>query len=165
MPANFTIVVAVAQNGIIGRDGQMPWHYPKDLEHFKETTMGCPVIVGRKTFESIYDRIGSPLPGRTNIVLSRSDPELPEDVILASSIQEAKQKAAEHGSEAFVIGGAAIYEEFRPDVDRMIVTIIHSRYEGDTQFPMWPPDEKTWTVADRSDHDELSFVTYERTEP
>lgn len=158
---NLSIIVAVAENGTIGKDGQMPWHYPEDLRHFKSTTMGHPVIAGRKTFNSIVDRIGGPLPGRTNIVLSRSDPSLPADVFHAASLPDAYQIAAEHGTQAFIIGGASVYEQALPVVDELVVTVIHESYQGDTQFPLWPI-ESPWTEVTRDDRDALSFVRYRR---
>lgn len=160
-PVSLSLIVAVAENGVIGRDGSMPWYYPADLKHFKETTMGHPVIVGRRTFESIVDRIGGPLPGRTNIVLSGSNPSLPDEALLAESIDDALRIAATHGDRAFVIGGATVYEALLSRADELIVTVIHEEYAGDTVFPMWPPDDN-WIETDREDLEELSFVTYRR---
>lgn len=163
MNLDLSIVVAVAENGTIGQDGRMPWHYPEDLQHFKSTTMGHPVIVGRRTFESIADRIGGPLPGRTNIVLSRSDRSFPDNTIHAQSLTEAFEIAADHDDRAFVIGGASIYEQALPAVDELIVTVIHEPYPGDTRFPLWPIDDP-WIEVDREDRDDLSFVRYRRSD-
>ncbi|MFT4964054.1 MAG: dihydrofolate reductase, partial [Halobacteriales archaeon] len=98
------VVAAIAENGVIGNDGEMPWYYPEDLRRFKETTIGHPVIMGRHTFESIHDRLGEPLPGRTNVVLTTTPSLLPDGVVPADSIDAAIQAAAETGSEtAYVI--------------------------------------------------------------
>ena len=155
------LVAAVAENGVIGADGGMPWHYPEDLEHFKETTMGSPVILGRRTYESIRERLGGPLPGRTNVVLSRSDPDV-GDAVVAESIEDALATAAETGAETvFVAGGATVYEVLLDRADRLVLTEIHEQYEGDTYFPAWPPGED-WVELRRDDREDLSFVVYER---
>ncbi|GAA0224213.1 dihydrofolate reductase [Halobacterium noricense] len=153
-------IAAVAENGVIGSDGDMPWHYPEDLGHFKETTMGHPVIMGRTTYDSIAGQIGGPLPGRTNVVLSRSSPDLPEDVLLVHGVEEAIDAVTELDDTAFVIGGATVYEQFLPRADEMIITEIHEQYEGDTRFPEW--DLKEWRETERDERDELDFVRYER---
>lgn len=159
-----TLIAAVAENGVIGRDGAMPWYFPEDLEQFKQRTLGNPVIVGRVTYESIVDRIGGPLPGRTNIVLTRhpervdtSDPA----VRVATTTDEAIQLAREEGSErAFVAGGASLYEQFLPIADRLVLTEIYESFEGDTKFPEWERDN--WQETEREPREELAFVTYER---
>ena len=157
-----TLIAAVADNGIIGRDGEMPWHLPEDLTHFKATTMGHPVIMGRRTYESISSAVGGPLPGRTNIVLSRSSPEVPEAVIVAESLDDAL-KAAEAAGETervYIIGGATVYEQFLPQADQLILTELEDSYEGDTMFPEW--DRSAWIEADRDQREGFAFVTYER---
>jgi len=157
------LIAAVAANGIIGRGGEMPWHLPADLTHFKETTMGHPVIMGRRTYDSIASQLGGPLPGRTNIVLSRSNPELPEDVVVVDSIDaavDAAIEAADHTETVYVIGGATVYEQFLPRADRLVLTEIHDAYDGDTEFPVW--DRSEWTERSREDHDGFSFVEYDR---
>ncbi|SIR52638.1 dihydrofolate reductase [Haladaptatus litoreus] len=153
-------IAAVAENGVIGSDGDMPWHYSEDLRHFKETTMGHPVIMGRTTYDSIAGQIGGPLPGRTNVVLSRSNPDLPEDVVLVHGIEEAIAEVEELDDTAFVIGGATIYEQFLPYTDELILTEIHEEYDGDTRFPEWSRDE--WREVERDERGELDFVRYER---
>ena len=180
-----TLIAAVAANRIIGKDGQMPWHYPEDLRHFKEQTMGHPVIVGRITYEAIATQIGGPLPGRTNIVLTSSPDRVettdagsdettddtidettdePTDgtaVVVATTVEEALALAEETGTdEVFVAGGASVYEQFLPRADRLELTELQDSYEGDTKFPAW--DEENWEVVDRDDREELSFVTYRR---
>ena len=157
------LIAAVADNRVIGRDGEMPWHLPADLRHFKTMTMGHPVIMGRLTYDSIAADIGGPLPGRTNIVLSRGSPDLPDEVIVADSIERAMNAAREATDDAetvYVIGGATIYEQFLPQADRLVLTEIQESYEGDTEFPAW--DREEWTERSREDHDGFSFVEYER---
>jgi len=160
-PVATALIAAVAENGVIGADGEMPWHYPADLAHFKETTMGHPVIVGRVTYESISSQIGGPLPGRTNIVLTRSGVDAPEEVVQVASVDAAVAAAAETGSDtAFVAGGATVYEAFLPRADRLVITEVPGEPEGDTRFPEWDPD--AWVERERETADDLSFVTYER---
>lgn len=153
-------IAAVAENGVIGRDGDMPWHYSADLRHFKETTMGHPVVMGRTTYESIAGQLDGPLPGRTNIVLSRSNPDFPKEVVLVHSVEEAIETVEELDDTAFVIGGATVYEQFLPHADELILTEIHEAYDGDTCFPEWDPEE--WTEVERDEREELDFVRYER---
>jgi dihydrofolate reductase len=151
------IVAAVAENGVIGKNGELPWHIPEDMKHFKELTMGNPVLMGRSTFESLPGSV-RPLPGRTNIVLTRSGVEA--DVKEAGSLEEAYRTADEHGDKLFIIGGASVYEQTLDDADRMEVTRIHEEYEGDTEFPDW--DRSNWEEVKREDHEDFSFMTYER---
>ncbi len=157
------IVVAVAENGVIGKDGSLPWHYPDDLKRFKRLTMGHPVIVGRQTFEDIYERLDGPLPGRTNIVLSRHGSTLPADVVHADSLATAYSIAAEQETVAFVIGGASVYEATLPVADRLELTEIKQSYEGDTLFPTWPLGEQ-WQETATDERAELRFRTLHRTD-
>ncbi len=156
------IIAAVAENGVIGKDDGMPWHYSEELKHFKETTMDSPVIMGRVTYESIVQKVGGPLPGRTNIVLSHDELDVPEDVVNVHGIDAAVEAARATGTdEAFVAGGASVYRQFleRGLVDRMILTEIPEEPEGDTFFPDW--DDEEWTVAGQEQLGELDIVTYE----
>jgi len=156
------LIAAVAENGTIGRDGEMPWHLPADLRHFKETTTDHPVVMGRLTYESIAADIGGPLPDRTNIVLSRSSPDLPEEVIVVDSIQRAVDAARESAGDTetvYVIGGETVYKQFLPQADRLVLTEIDNAYEGDTKFPAW--DRSEWIERSREDHDGFSFVEYD----
>ena len=151
------IIVAIADNNAIGKDNALLWHISEDLKFFKRTTMGSPVIMGRKTFESI----GRPLPKRTNIVVSRSGYDAPEGVVVVASLEEAfaavqsSVSSAVSGTEtspskAFVIGGGQIYAQALPLVDRLIVTHVHTVIEdADTFFP--DIDHSFWSVADRSE--------------
>ena len=163
------IIVAIADNNAIGRANALLWHISEDLKFFKRTTSGSPVIMGRKTFESI----GRPLPKRTNIVVSRGF-DAPEGVVVVPSLEEAYKAAAaaipdEIGdTRCFVIGGGQIYAQALCNVDRLIVTHVHTVIEdADTFFPAIDPS--IWQVATRSDmlHDDESgfdfeFVEYTR---
>ncbi|ELZ42271.1 dihydrofolate reductase region [Halorubrum saccharovorum DSM 1137] len=163
--ADLVLVAAVAENRVIGDSGGMPWHYPADLAHFKRLTTGHPVIVGRATYESIADRIGGPLPDRTSVVLTTRDLDLPEGAVVANDVEEAidlaDADAADRGvDEAYVIGGATVYEQFLDRADRMVLTEVPGRPDGDTRFPEW--DAEAWDERDRETDGDLAFVTYER---
>ncbi|WP_226006334.1 dihydrofolate reductase [Natrinema salinisoli] len=160
-------IVAVADNGVIGRDGDMPWHIPADLQHFKVTTMDHPVIMGRVTYEGILEMLGGPLPGRTTVVLTSRDLETPENAVVAHGLEDALEAAETAARERhddadriFVAGGATVYEQFLPAVDRLIVTEIHEEPDGDTSFPNW--DREEWRELERDDRDGFAFVEYER---
>jgi len=159
-----TLVAAVAKNGVIGADGEMPWHYPEDLRRFKETTMDHPVVMGRKTYESIERRLGGPLPGRTNVVLSRRESlELPDGAVHAEDLDEAletAEAALDSGQETvYVVGGAAVYEACIDRADELLVTEIPETPAGDTYFPEVGTE---WEECDRETAGELSVVTYRR---
>ena len=155
------IIVAIADNNAIGRNNALLWHISEDLKFFKRTTSGCPVIMGRKTFESI----GRPLPKRTNIVVSR-DFDAPEGVVVVPSLEEAYKAASD--PRCFIIGGGQIYAQAIKDADRLIVTHVHTVIEdADTFFPVIDPS--VWKVESRSElyHDEetgygFEFVEYVR---
>jgi dihydrofolate reductase len=151
------IIAAVAENGVIGKDGELPWHIPEDMEHFKELTMGNPVMMGRTTFESLPGH-ARPLPDRTNIVLTRSGVE--EDIHEAGSMDEAYRIAEKHGDKVFIAGGASIYKQALPEADRIELTRIHQEHEGDTRFP--EVDWSNWKEVERDERDELTFLTYRR---
>ena len=161
------LVVAVAKNGVIGRDGDMPWKLSSDLKRFKRDTMGKPIIMGRKTFESI----GRALPGRLNIVVSRSNFEA-DDIVHASSIEAAlflaegwaKENKAE---EICVIGGGQIYAELLPRASRIYVTHVMASPDGDTKFPeidksQWRTLAKEEVPKGEKDSAETLYVVYER---
>jgi len=160
------LIAAIAENRVIGVDGEMPWHLPADLAHFKRKTMGNPVIMGRRTYESIEAQIDGPLPGRTNIVLSRSDPDLPGSVRVVDSIDDAMTEATavcaadDDADRIFVVGGATVYEQFLPQADQLVLTEIHESYAGDTRFPAFSADD--WVETGREDHNGFSFVEYGR---
>lgn len=167
---SFVLVAAIAENRVIGADGGMPWHYPADLDRFKRLTTGHPVVLGRVTYESIVGRLGGPLPDRTSVVLTTRDPSDVggadcEDVVVANGVAEATERARDAAigrgvGEAYVIGGATVYEAFLPIADRMVLTEVPESPDGDTCFPEWDPEE--WAETDRETSGELSFVTYER---
>ena len=125
-------IVAIAQNNAIGKDNQLPWHLPDDLRFFKKTTMGKPVLMGRKTFESL----GKPLPGRLNIVVSHQENlQLPEGVLLYNNLEKALKRLEEEPvDEAFIIGGGKIFEETMNDLDRLYVTKVNTVVEEATAF-------------------------------
>lgn len=155
------LVAAVAANGVIGADGTMPWHYPEDLDHFKQTTTGHPVIMGRRTFESVYRELGSPLPDRRNIVLSSRPDQLPDGVAGVTSLNAAVADAAATGvSTTYVIGGGTVYEQFLPRADELILTELDDAFAGDSTFPSVEWNE--WTVVDREPHDDFEIVWYRR---
>jgi dihydrofolate reductase len=157
-----SIVVAMAENGVIGVDNKLPWRLPADLKHFRAITMGHPVIMGRKTFESI----GRALPGRRNIVVTRNSAYAREGVEVVHSVDEALERCAET-NEAFLIGGAILYKEAISHCDRIYLTLVHVNIEGDAFFP--PLETNHWQEIDRSPHlpDEhnphaYDFIIYER---
>jgi dihydrofolate reductase len=157
-----SIIVAIAQNNTIGKDNQLLWHISEDLKYFRQTTSGHAVIMGRKTFESI----GKPLPNRTNIVVSRTLTAPQEGIIVAPSIAEALQHVANE-TEAFVIGGGAIYRDTFPLAQKLYITQVHEAYQGDTFFPAINPHE--WQEVSRKDiargaqfPHAFSFVVYVR---
>ncbi|ELZ40219.1 dihydrofolate reductase [Halorubrum tebenquichense] len=165
---DLVLVAAVAENGVIGGDDGMPWHYPADLAHFKRVTTDHPVIVGRTTYEGIAERIGGPLPDRTSVVVTTrpmDDADLPDGAVVANDLDEALARAtadaAARGVDAvYVIGGATVYEQFLDTADRMVITEIPERPDGDVRFPEW--DAESWTEVDRETEGDLAFVTYER---
>ena len=142
-----SMIAAMADNRIIGKDNQMPWHLPADFAWFKRCTMGKPVVMGRKTYESI----GRPLPGRLNIVISRDASLSIEGVTIVTSIEQALEVAAEV-EEVMIIGGGAIYVACLPVANKLYVTHIEAEIEGDTQFPDWGNEFKeTYSEAYQAD--------------
>lgn len=138
-------VVAVAENDVIGRDNQMPWHLPADLKHFKAITLGKHVLMGRKTYESI----GKALPGRTNLVLTRSTNFAAADCTPVGNIDDARRLAGST-QPLMVIGGAQVYRECLDSVSRIHLTVVHTRPHGDTSFDAW--HSPVWQELDREDH-------------
>nr|AGS54299.1 dihydrofolate reductase [uncultured bacterium contig00106] len=129
------MIAAVAENGVIGKDNKLPWHLPEDLRLFKKTTMGHPIIMGRKNFESI----GRPLPGRTNIVLTRNPNFAADGIVKAASLKEAFEIAG-NSEECFVIGGAEVYKEALPFCQKLYITRVHGIFEGDVYMPEFEKD-------------------------
>ncbi len=168
-------IAAMAENNVIGKDGGMPWHLPEDLKHFKRTTIGKPILMGRKSYESL----GKPLPGRANIVISRSYKDLPSNApseihqgmeavahkvepqnedgpFLYASIEDgieaAREMVEEQGlDDIFITGGGEIYKQTLPVIDRLYITLIHREYEGDTYFPEF--DWEDWSIISEEKHD------------
>ena len=154
------LVAAIARNGVIGANGKLPWHLPEDLKHFKNLTLGHPVIMGRRTWESL----GKPLPGRENIVISRSPGFEASGASVAASV-EAAIALCTGEPVAFVIGGAQIYAAALPLADGLVLTEIQQDFEGDTRFPAW--DRDAWRVSQKETHTSANgvrfdFVLYER---
>jgi dihydrofolate reductase len=135
-----SLMLAMDKNRLIGKDNQLPWHLPADLRYFKNVTMGHPIVMGRKTFESI----GRVLPGRENIVLTRDADFHAEGITILHSIEDVKRLSSSIDQEIFVIGGAEIFKEILPVTDRLYITDIHHAFEGDTYFP--EIDEAKWTT-------------------
>jgi len=157
-----SMIVAHANNRIIGKDNDMPWHLPADLAYFKKITLGKPVVMGRKTYESI----GRPLPGRTNIVISRDANYSAEGIETATSVEQALALAGDV-EEVMVIGGGAIYAHCLAAANRLYITHIDADIEGDTQFPEY--DLSIWEKVSSEKHESdeknayiLDFCIYER---
>lgn len=140
-----TFVVAMDETGLIGAGNGLPWRLPADLRHFKRTTLGHPILMGRRTFESI----GRPLPDRSNLVLTRDASFDAPGCRVVHSLNEAVA-AADDASELMVIGGAQVYAQCLPRVDRIVLTRVHARFTGDTRFP--DPDLAGWREVSREDH-------------
>ena len=162
---NKTIIAAVADDNAIGRDNALLWHISQDLKFFKKTTSGFPVIMGRKTFESI----GRPLPGRLNIVLTSSQVTLPEGVVRAESLEEAFEAAQSQSpspEKCFVIGGGKVYARAMDCADSLVLTRVHTRVpDADTFFPVvdpavWAEDSRSETFTEGGL--DFEFVTYRR---
>lgn len=156
------LIFAQAANGVIGKDGTMPWHLPEDLAHFKRLTQGWPVIMGRKTWDSLPPRF-RPLPGRVNVVVTRQPDWLAEGAIVVHSLSAALASCAGH-AQAWVIGGAQIYAQALPMADTVEITEIEASFDGDTFAPALGPQ---WQVSSRQAHVassglRYSFVTYTR---
>ena len=143
-----SLIVAAATNNAIGKNNQLLWHLPQDLKFFKNTTWGFPVIMGRKTFESV----NKPLPGRTNIVISSNPYWKAENVVSAINLDDAITKAAETNSnQIFIIGGGEIYKQAMLLADNIYLTRVHSKIDGDIFFPII--DEKVWELVSYRDYD------------
>jgi dihydrofolate reductase len=157
------LILARARNGVIGHRNALPWHLPEDMAHFKRTTLGCPVIMGRKTWESLPPRF-RPLPGRLNVVVTRQENWHAEGALTANSLAEACALCPA-GSDAWVIGGAEIYAQALPLASSAVVTEIDADFEGDAFAPPFGP---AWTETAREPHESstglsFSFVTYRNT--
>lgn len=163
------VIVAVADNGVIGRNNSLPWHLPEDLRYFKRVTLGKPVVMGRKTFESI----GRPLPGRANIVITRSHEWSVDGASVVNSLDEALRLAADIAAldgtdELMVIGGAEIYTNAIPLAQRLYLTQVHADVEGDARLPeidwsRWREVSRERFAASEDNPYDYSFVVFERT--
>jgi dihydrofolate reductase len=170
-PIRIALVAAVARNGVIGRDGEMPWRLSTDLKRFKRLTMGAPVVMGRKTFEAI----GKPLPGRINIVVTRSAGFAADGTTVASDLNSALRHAVNEAErlglpEAFVIGGGEVYAAAIGRADRLYITHVEASPEGDARFP--PIDPAIWRAisseriaAGEKDTEATLFTVYDRAGP
>lgn len=157
-------IVAMDENGLIGRDNQLPWHLPADLKHFKTVTTGSPIIMGRKTYESI----GRPLPNRTNIVVTRDSDYMAPGCIVVQTIDAAISQAAAHATDkVFIIGGSTIYQQTMAKLNYLYLTVVHHEFEGDTHLTGF--NLRDWEEVSRIDHaaDDAnawaySFIEYAR---
>jgi dihydrofolate reductase len=162
------VIVAAAENGVIGRNNKLPWHLPEDLRYFRQVTMGKPIVMGRKTFESI----GRPLPGRTNIVITRNPDFRVEGVEVVRSLDEALSLAGDiavvdGAEELVVIGGSEVYGLAIPRADRLYLTRVHASVEGDAWLPeidwrAWRETARERHAAATPDSYDYSFIVYER---
>ena len=159
------MIVAVAENGIIGHDGKMPWRLSTDLTRFKKITMGLPIIMGRHTWESLP----GVLPGRLNIIITRSKLDLPEGALVVNSPEAALEASKETGSNrVMIIGGGEIYKAFEAQADILHLTKVHAAPEGDTYFRLsnpnaWHEESREDVQAGENDTADVSFVTLRRT--
>jgi dihydrofolate reductase len=151
-----SLVVAAAKNNVIGRDGELPWHLPDDLRHFKRLTTGKPVIMGRRTFESI----GSPLPDRHNIVMTRDPDYGAADCDVVTSVGDALKLAGDE-TEVMVIGGGQVYRDFLPRADRIYLTRVQAEIDGDTYFPEIDPSDWKMVSSEHHDADEKHAYAFE----
>jgi dihydrofolate reductase len=157
-----SLIAAMDRNRLIGDNNQLPWHLPADFAHFKSVTMGKPIIMGRKTFESI----GKPLPGRTNIVLSRNPDSCFEGVECVTSFEDAVSVVPD-AEELMVIGGSTVYEMLMPEADRMYLTFVEAEFDGDAWFPdfdknQWCESSSESRPADDKNAYDCRFVTFEK---
>jgi len=157
-----SLIAAMGRDRVIGRDNQLPWHLPADLQHFKRVTMGKPILMGRLTYESI----GKPLPGRRNVVITRDTAFAAPGCEVVNSIEAALAAVADV-EEVMVIGGASFYHQMLPQADRLYLTFIDADFDGDAWFPQWDAGE--WREMEREEHapDErnphaYAFVVLER---
>lgn len=163
------VIAAVARNGVIGRDGQMPWHLSADMAHFRSLTSGCPVIMGRSTWDSLPPRF-RPLPGRTNIVVTRNPDWSATGAIAVPSLDAALSRArqvCQPEQRIFVAGGAQLYAQALALADELELTEVHADVDGDTRFPDWDRDRfheirRIRNAASASNPMAFDFVTYRR---
>ncbi|WP_080845725.1 dihydrofolate reductase [Cytobacillus gottheilii] len=157
-----SLMWAMDENGVIGKDNQLPWHLPEDLKFFKRTTMGRPIVMGRKT----WDSIGRPLPGRENIVITRDRQFTCDDCTVFYSLEEMLTYCS-NMEEVFVIGGAEIFKQILPAADRLYITSIHETFEGDTYFPdldlsQWTLQSREQGIKDEKNPYDYEFLIYQK---
>ena len=158
-----SMIVAMDKNRVIGADNDMPWHLPDDLKHFKAMTLGKPVVMGRKTFESIGSK---PLPGRRNLVISRNPAYSAAGAEVFSSVEDALAQLSD-SQEVVIMGGGQLYQQMLPVADKLYLTFVDTQVKGDTLFPEWQPDEwqevaREWHPADERHPYAFEFVTLVR---
>ena len=151
-----TLIAAYADNRVIGDHGRIPWRIPEDFAHFKASTMGGTLVMGRAT----YDSIGRPLPGRTTVVVTRNPAWSAEGVLVAHSLDEALARAAEQPGETFVAGGTQIYQQAMPLATHQVLTEVHRSPDGDAHYPEFDADE--WVESRREQGEGLDWVWWER---
>jgi dihydrofolate reductase len=158
-PRRLTLVAAYADGRVIGDRGRIPWHLPDDFTHFKATTMGGVLVMGRAT----YDSIGRPLPGRSTVVVTRNPHWSAEGVLVAHSVPEALALAAEQPGEVYVAGGTQLYEQTLPLATHQVLTEVHLTVDGDAHYPAFDLDE--WVETRRESRPDLDWVWWERRPP
>lgn len=154
-----SIIVAIAKNGVIGKQGDIPWYLPDDLKHFATITKGHTVIMGRKTYESIVKRLGKPLPNRTSFVITSQNNFLAPGCVILNSVDEAVKMFSSSDNEVFVIGGSEIYTKFLPISDKLYITEVDANCDGDVVFPPYAKDK--WKQLTRKHHDVDEKHVYE----
>lgn len=163
--AFLSLLVAAAENNVIGKNNQLPWNLPEDLKYFKNKTWGMVLVMGRKTFESL----GKPLPGRKSIVITRDKDWKYENVEVVHSVEDAIEKAKQFGvKEILVLGGAEIFKQVMPQAERIYITRVHHSFEGDAYFPEfsnedWKLVKSHFFHADEKNKYSLTFEVWERT--
>lgn len=158
-----TIIAAIAENNVLGKDNKLIWYLPADLKRFKKMTLNHVVIMGRKTFESM----GKPLPNRTNIIITRDKKYKTEGCVVVNSLREALKVAAKEDENPFILGGAEIYKQAIPFTDRLDLTFVHHKFEADVFFPeidrtIWKETSREDFKADDKNKYDYSFVTFDR---
>jgi dihydrofolate reductase len=169
---DIALIAAVAENGVIGDGSQMPWHLPRDLAYFKAQTLGCPVIMGRKTFDSIVASLGKPLPGRLNVVMTRSAKLSTEQLIWVDGLANAVEAALRHAHKTgaprvFVIGGGEVYKASLPIADQLYLTHVATQAVGSVRFPDvgdadWDCEWQESYEADERNGFKVTFARYRR---
>jgi dihydrofolate reductase len=161
-----SLIVAKAENDVIGSSNELPWYLPKDLKHFSQITTGHTVIMGRKTYDSIIARIGKPLPNRKNVIITKQAGFIAPDCVVVNSLEDAVRDVPDQ-EEVFIIGGAQIYKEALPMVDRLYITHVHAEPKGDILFPEidlseWEKLEEMSNQKDEKHFADFTWAIYDR---